>query len=200
MARLVGVLGGTFDPPHIGHLILAEEGMYALELEKVLWVVTAVPPHKPDSPITPVADRVRMVLSAIEGNLGFELSDADLGRPGPHYAVDSIRRLRERNPEVEFAYLMGSDSLLDLPTWYQPSRLLEACKVLGVMLRPGEDCDLGGLELELPGIAEKVHFLDAPQVGISSRNIRRRVREGRTYRYLVPGGVAEIMKELRLYS
>lgn len=200
MARLVGVLGGTFDPPHIGHLILAEEGMYALELEKVLWVVTAVPPHKPDSPITPVADRVRMVLSAIEGNLGFELSDADLGRPGPHYAVDSIRRLRERNPEVEFAYLMGSDSLLDLPTWYQPSRLLEACKVLGVMLRPGEDCDLGGLELELPGIAEKVHFLDAPQVGISSRNIRRRVREGRTYRYLVPEGVAEIMKELRLYS
>ncbi len=199
MAGLTGVFGGTFDPPHVGHLVLASEAMAALGLERVLWVLTAQPPHKPDEPISPASIREEMVRTAIAGVPGFELSRADLDRPGPHYAVDTIRWLNQRHPGTRWAYLMGADSLRDLPTWHTPEALLQAVDVLGVMRRPEVDLDLEALEARVPGLKRRVRFFDAPLIAISASDIRRRVREGRPYRCLVPPSVAEIIDQHHLY-
>lgn len=199
MAGLIGVLGGTFDPPHLGHLVLADEARATLGLERVLWVVTAQPPHKPDEPVSPASVRVEMVSAAIVGDPGFELSRADIDRPGPHYAVDTLRWLAERDREAKWAYLVGSDSLRDLPTWHTPEQFLEACTILGVMRRPEAEADLKALEDVLPGLSARVRFIDAPLIGISGRDIRRRVRGGEPHRYLVPPEVGEIIKRKSLY-
>jgi nicotinate-nucleotide adenylyltransferase len=196
---LIGVFGGTFDPPHLGHLILADEGRWVLGLEKVLWVVTADPPHKPEWPVSPIEARVAMVEAAISGDPYFELSRADIDRPGPHYAVGTLEWLAERRPGESFAYLMGADSLRDLPSWHQPDRLIQACHVLGIMRRPEVDLDMEALVARLPGLAGKLHFIDAPVVGFSGREIRRRVRQGITFRHLVPGEVERVIREGGLY-
>lgn len=197
---MIGVFGGTFDPPHIGHLILADEARAALRLERVLWVVTGVPPHKPDPPRAPLERRLEMVAAAIAEEDGFEISRADIDRPPPHFALGTLAWLRERWPGSPFAYLMGSDSLADLPRWHRPAEFLEACAALGVMVRPGRAWDLEALEQALPGIRAKCRFFEAPQVGISARDIRRRVAEGAPYRYLVPRAVGEVIRERGLYT
>jgi nicotinate-nucleotide adenylyltransferase len=199
MARLVGVLGGTFDPPHLGHLVLADIGRWALDLEKVFWVVTAQPPHKPDVPISSIDDRISMVEIVISDNPAFELSYADIDRSGPHYAIDTLRWLTDRLPGVDFAYLMGADSLIDLPTWHDPMGFLETCGVLGVMRRPGVEVDMLELESELPGVTGKVTFFDAPLIGVSGKDIRRRVRNHEPFRYLLPQGIVEYIAEKGLY-
>ncbi|MGD2253423.1 MAG: nicotinate-nucleotide adenylyltransferase [Anaerolineales bacterium] len=201
MARLIGVFGGTFDPPHVGHLILADTGRIALgeRLDKVLWVVAADPPHKPEDPITGIDLRLAMVAAAIEHNPFFELSRADVDRVGPHYTVDTIAWLQQRNPEDRFILLLGSDSLRDLLAWHQPRKLVESCEALGVMRRPDAEVLLEDLKPEIPGIVDKVRFFDAPLVDISGREIRRRVREGLPYRYLVHPAVADIIAEQGLY-
>ena len=197
---MIGVFGGTFDPPHVGHLILADEARAALGLERVLWVVTGVPPHKPRPPQAPLEGRLEMVAAAIAGEDGFEISRADVDRPPPHYALGTLTWLRERWPGRDFAYLMGSDSLADLPRWHRPAEFLAACAALGVMVRPGGAWDLEALEKELPGIRAKCRFFEAPQVGISARDIRRRVAEGAPYSYLVPRAVGEVLRVLGLYG
>ncbi len=197
---MIGVFGGTFDPPHIGHLILADEARAALDLERVLWVVTGVPPHKPRPPQAPLEDRLEMVTAVIAGEDGFEISRADVDRPPPHYALGTLTWLQERWTGHSFAYLMGSDSLADLPRWHRPAEFLAACAALGVMVRPGSAWDLRALERELPGLEAKCRFFEAPQVGISARDIRRRVAEGAPYRYLVPRAVTEVIREKGLYS
>jgi nicotinate-nucleotide adenylyltransferase len=199
MAGLIGVLGGTFDPPHIGHLVLADTGRWALKLERVLWVVTAQPPHKPDTPISSVEDRIAMVEMAIMDNLAFELSHADIERPGPHYAIDTLRWLANHDQGVQFAYLMGADSLNDLPTWSDPLGFLDICSVLGVMRRPGIEVDMQELESELPGVIGKVTFFNAPLIGCSGQDIRRRVRNREPFQYLVPPGIADFIEEKGLY-
>jgi nicotinate-nucleotide adenylyltransferase len=200
MARLTGVFGGTFDPPHRGHLTLAEKAQPALDLDRVLWVVTAQPPHKPGEPITPVEHRVAMVEAAIRGHPGFELSWADIERPAPHYAVDTLRWLSDRDPAARWAYLVGEDSLHDLPTWHMPDRLLEACTILGVMRRPGVQVHWEALEAALPGLRGKVRFFEAPLVPISASEIRQLVRDGCPYRDFVPPAVADIIEGLHLYK
>src|SRR5512143_3713267 len=117
MTAGIGVFGGTFDPPHTGHLILAAEAQAQLDLERILWVLTPTPPHKPGQRITSTALRLEMLQAAIDGNPDFELSRVDLDRPPPHYAVDSVHLLRAAYPQAWLAYLMGGDSLDDLPTW-----------------------------------------------------------------------------------
>jgi nicotinate-nucleotide adenylyltransferase len=193
MAGLIGVFGGTFDPPHFGHLILAEEARQALHLERVLWVVTARPPHKPQQPVTPVEDRLAM------DNPAFEVSLADVERPVPHYAVGTLRWLQARHPLAGLVYLMGSDSLRDLPNWHEPQEFIEACTAIAVMRRPGADVDLIRLERLLPGLRLRVRYFDAPLLSLSAKEVRRRVREGRSYRYLVPPAVAELIVERGLY-
>ena len=200
MAGLIGVFGGTFDPPHLGHMILADEAAAALDLQKVLWVVTGVPPHKPESPRASVEDRLAMVSAALSGAPGFEISRADIDRPPPHYAVGTLAWLSQRQPTARWAYLMGSDSLADLPRWNRARDFLAAISVLGVMMRPGQSLDLSGLEGPLPGLKDKCRVFEAPLVGISARDIRRRIAEGSPFRYLVPPGVPEVIQRRRLYE
>ena len=200
MGDLIGVLGGTFDPPHLAHLILADEARYALKLHKVLWVVTAHPPHKHDSPISTVDHRVAMVNLLTEPDPAFEISMADLDRSPPHYAHGTMEWLRKNYPGERFAYLMGEDSLRDLPTWNSPQRFVESCDKIGVMDRLEADYDLAQLEEGLPGLRDKLAFLGIPPVMISAAEIRSRVREGRPFRYLLPTAIADYVSEHGLYT
>jgi nicotinate-nucleotide adenylyltransferase len=199
MAGLIGVLGGTFDPPHMGHLVLADEGRAALELDKVFWVLTPAPPHKPDQIITSLEFRLLMVEETIKGNPNFQLSRADIDRPPPHYSVGTMEWLIDHYPEDRFIYLMGSDSFRNLPSWHEPDLFTSLCAGLGVMRREGVEPDLKEVESEIPGIIAKTQTFDAPLIGISGKEIRERVKTGAPYRYLIPHGVAEIIEEYGLY-
>jgi nicotinate-nucleotide adenylyltransferase len=195
----VGLFGGTFDPPHLGHLILASEAHSQLELTRLLWTVTPDPPHKQDQTITPLEHRLAMVKLAIQDEPSFALSDIELTRPGPHYTVDTIKLLAEQNPGAEIVPIIGGDSLNDLPTWHQPKEIIYVAHWVGVMRRPGEETDLQTLEHELPGITSKVHYVDAPLLEIASREIRNRVATGKPFRYYLPQSVYEYIEQHHLY-
>jgi len=195
----IGVLGGTFDPVHLGHLILAEEANFQLKLNRVLWVLTPNPPHKSGKTILDIDERMRLLELAIADNSMFALSYVDIRRSPPHYAMDTMRMLHEEFPGDELIYLIGSDSLRDLPGWYQPSALLDVCDGLGVMLRPGVDVDAEQLEQRIPGIHRKLITLSAPGVDISSSDIRSRIGSHQPYRYFLPNRVYETIHESGLY-
>jgi nicotinate-nucleotide adenylyltransferase len=199
MAGLIGVFGGTFDPPHLGHTILAHESVHDFDLDKVLWVLTKTPPHKPDHPITPLGIREEMLRAAIQEFPRFEFSHVDIDRPGPHYADGTLRCLRESNPEARYAYLMGEDSLRDLPTWHAPLKFIALCDMVVVMHRADIGVDLDALEKVLPGIRGKVRFSKAPKVDIAASDIRKRVRDDLPYEHLVHHDVAEIIRKNQLY-
>ncbi len=196
----IGLFGGTFDPPHLGHLILASEAQDQLELTRLLWTLTPEPPHKQDQPITSIEHRLAMVNLAIEDNPSFELSHVELDRPGPHYTLDTVRIVAEQNPNAEIVPIIGGDSLSDLPTWHRPKELLYACHWVGVMRRPGESANLEALERKLPGISSKVHYVDAPLLEIASREIRSRIAEGRTFRYYLADPVYHYISQHHLYE
>ena len=194
-----GVFGGTFDPPHLAHLILAAEAQSQLGLSKVLWVLTPNPPHKQREMISPTKDRLRMLQAALADNPTFEVSRVDIDRPPPHYAVDTLHRLADQEAQAELVYLMGGDSLRDLPDWHRPQAFVNACDGIAVLLRPGPAPDLASLEAELPGLERKVEFIHAPMMEISSSLIRQRVRDGRPVRYFLPPPVFELIEAERLY-
>ncbi len=200
MARMIGILGGTFDPPHLGHLILAEFGRAAFSLDEVLWVLTPVSPLKRDEEITLLEHRLAMVEVVVADHPSFSLSRADIDRPPPYFAHGTMEALRKTNPQAKLIYLMGSDSLNDLPKWDQPLRFVELCDALGLMIRPGAEFEAAQLEKYIPGIQEKVRCFEAPFVGISGRDIRQRVCDGRTIRYLVTDRVLRYISEQDLYS
>lgn len=195
----IGIFGGTFDPPHLGHLILAMEACDQLNLDKLLWMVTPDPPHKQNLTITPVEIRMDLIEAAIQEDPKFEVSKVEMERPAPQYAVDTIRALKTLYPSASLIYLMGGDSLHDLPEWHHPQRLVEISDGLGVMRRPGDLVDLTVLEEQLPGITKKVSFVDAPLLEISSRQIRQRICNHRPFRYYLPRKVYEMILELELY-
>lgn len=195
----LGIFGGTFDPPHIGHLVLAAEARHQLGLGRVLWVLTPNPPHKRKQPVTPSPYREALLRVALDSRNEFEFSRVDLDRPFPHYAVDTVRILKEKNPGDKLIYLMGGDLLRDLPTWHTPHEFLQECDGIGVMHRPGDHIRLSGLEMELPGITDKVRFVEAPLLQISSTDIRQRVAESRPYRDFLPAGVFDLIEQYRLY-
>lgn len=195
----IGIFGGTFDPPHIGHLILAAEALEQLRLSRLLWVLTPNPPHKQDQTISPLLARLELVKAAIQENPEFELSRIDIDRPGPHYAVDTVHLLAGQFPGAEFIYLIGGDSLRDLPTWRDPQGLIAAISILGVMRRPDARINLNRLEREIPGLSAKITYIDAPRIEISSRMVRERAAEGRDYRYYVPQRVYQLIEEMHLY-
>jgi len=196
----VGLFGGTFDPPHVGHLILASEARSQLELDLIFWTVTPNPPHKRDQSITPLEHRLAMVKLAIEDDPMFQLSDIELNRPGPHYTIDTIKLLAAQNPGAEIVPIIGGDSLHDLPTWHRPKELLYVAHWVGVMRRPGEEPDLQELERELPGITSKVHYVDAPLLEIASSEIRDRAAAGKPFRYYLPESVYEYIEQHHLYQ
>jgi len=197
--RRLGVFGGTFDPPHIGHLILAAEALDQLGLSKVLWVLTQAPPHKRNRPITPLEQRLEMVMACLGDDPSFEISRVDIDRPAPHYAVDTLQILQNAYPDWGLVYLMGGDSLNNLPTWYQPQAFVHRCQAIGVMKRPGTHIEMSELEESLPGISAKVNIIQAPLLDIAASQIRRRVREGRAYRYFLPLAVYELIEGWGLY-
>lgn len=196
----IGIFGGTFDPPHIGHLILAEEAQTQLELDHVLWVLTPFPPHKKMQKICPLNDRMTMLLLAIAGNKKFSLSRVDIDRQPPHYAVDTVAQLREKSPKAEFYYLMGADSLNDLPTWHEPVQFVTLCHGIGIMMRHGESPVTTNLEAEITGLTEKLHFLQTPRIEISGTDIRRRVGNGMQFRYFVPEKIYHYILNHKLYQ
>jgi nicotinate-nucleotide adenylyltransferase len=196
----LGIFGGTFDPPHVGHLILAEIALAALELDRLLWVLTPDPPHKQGRLISPLVQRLELLHAALAGDDRFELSRIDIDRPPPHYALDTVRLLRENYPDAQLIYLMGGDSLRDLPTWHQPQKFVLACDEIGVMRRPGAVFDLTSLAKQLPGLSQRVRFVEAPLIEIAASDIRRRVAAGLPYRYFLPEKVYQLIKSNGLYA
>lgn len=196
----LGVYGGTFDPPHLGHLILAETAADSLNLAQVLFVPAADPPHKRMGEIRAPADhRVCMVEQAIAANPRFALSRVDIDRPGPHYTVDMLRLLRAENPTAELVLLIGADSLRDLPRWSRPLDLISLA-MLGVMRRPGVDPDLSELERHVPGISWRVQWVDAPLIDIASTDLARRIGLGYSVRYQLPEAVEHYINTHGLYG
>lgn len=199
MTERIGLFGGTFDPPHLGHLILASEACAQLNLSRLLWVLTPTPPHKLGQVVTSPEHRLEMLERAISDNPAFELSRLELERPGPHYTVDTVRIVQERHPAADIILVIGGDSLRDLPAWRFAADLVAACREIGVMRRPGDSADLAALESLLPGLRAKLRFVDAPLLEIASSAIRRRVAEGISVRYYLPPAVYEYIQKEHLY-
>lgn len=194
-----GVLGGTFDPIHYGHMVIAQEALACLRLDKVLFVPAHESPHKTQESHTAAEHRLRMVQLAIASNPCFEVSEVDLARPAPSYTIDTLALLqRELGPEAELFFLMGMDSLAGLLTWYRPDLLIARAR-LAVAVRPGYCVDLQAFEEALPGFTARVDLLQPPELAISSRDLRRRVSEGLPIKYQLPDSVEEYIREQGLY-
>ena len=195
----VGYFGGTFDPPHLGHIILAAEAKYFLGLDEFKWIVTPEPPHKKDRIITPVKYRLDM-LKLVAAEMGiFEISEVDIQRDPPHYAVDTVEIIKEKNPSVELVYIIGEDSLKDLPNWHEPDRFISAIDQLAVAPRPGIKTDLDQLDREIPGLSEKTVIIPEIMVEISSSIVRERVREGAPFEHFLIDPVIDYINKNKLY-
>lgn len=199
--RRLGLLGGTFDPPHYGHLVAAQEAAWQLHLDGVLFLPARQNPLKRSQPSSSADDRCRMVSLAIGDNALFALSTMDIDRPGPSYTVELLRQLRqELGPEPELFFLIGADVLRDLPAWHQPGELLELVTALGVLSRPGwPPPDGSPVEQRLGAPSGRIVGLRMPGVAISSSDLRRRVRVGQPIRYLTPPAVEAYVAEQALY-
>ena len=195
----IGIFGGTFDPPHVGHLILASEAAQQFNLSRLLWVLAPDPPHKQNQSITPLPHRLEMLKRMIADNPKFEISYLEIDRPGPHYTIDTIRLLTKQEPDADIILLIGGDSLRDLPTWRLNAELVAAVSKIGVMRRPGDSFDMPALESQIPGLTEKVNFIDALLQNLSSRELRRRILEGEVYRYYVLPSVYDYIEANHLY-
>lgn len=194
----IGAFGGTFDPIHIGHLIVATELRYVLQLDRVLFLPAGDPPHKADQRITPGQHRLAMLRLAIADEPAFEVSSLDLNGERPSYTVDLLARLRAATEPASLVFLMGEDSLRDLPTWHQPERIVTLAEI-GVARRPGVNVDMEALVAAVPEAARRVHLVPIPEMGISSRDIRRRVAAGEPIAYQVPQPVAAYIARENLY-
>ena len=197
----LGILGGTFDPTHYGHLMAAEAARCSLRLDLVLFTPAASPPHKQNRDISPVEHRLAMLTMAIGDNPAFRVSHVDIDRPEPQYSIDTVRLLRhEWGTDAEDTFfLIGADSLADLLSWHQPE-VLVANSRLAVVPRPGHEPDMGFLELRLPGLSARLEWVEMPAVGISSTDLRLRARTGLSVRYQTPDCVARYMLDHQLYS
>jgi nicotinate-nucleotide adenylyltransferase len=193
----IGLLGGTFNPPHIGHLVAATQAIGALDLDRVLLVPVHEPPHKAVEADPGVAHRVEMCRRAAAGDDRLAVSLVDAEVPGPSYTVDTLSRLHDRCPGDQLTFIVGGDMALSLPTWREPAAILELAE-LGVAEREGvRRADI----LERVGDlgSDRIRFFDMPRLDVSSSQIRRLVAAGRPIRYLVPDGVAAYIAEAGLY-
>jgi nicotinate-nucleotide adenylyltransferase len=202
--RRVGVIGGTFDPVHYGHLVIAEEVYAALDLAEMVFVPAGHPPHKPDSLVATGLHRLAMLELAIANNPHFSISRVDLDRPGPSYTVETLRLLRQQwGQQTAIYFLIGWDSLEDLLTWHDPAGVLEQLSYLVAVRRPGynEESEYrDSLEARLPGIKQRLLVVSAPQLEISSTDLRTRIAEGRPIKYQLPESVEQYIEQYRLYQ
>ena len=198
--RRIGIFGGTFDPVHIGHLILAEEAWFQLGLDRVYLVPAGDPPHKQGQRLSPVEQRLHMAELATADSDYIRVSRIDADRPPPHYTSHMVRLIRQRaGNALDLYFLMGLDSLRDLHTWHEAAWLVENCKLVALS-RHDVILDWPRLERELPGIRERVIILDMPELEIASHTIRDRVRCRQPIRYQVPRAVEQYIREERLYG
>lgn len=198
--RRIGIFGGTFDPIHIGHLILAEEAWFQLNLDRVYLVPAGDPPHKREQKLAPVDDRLQMALLATTDSDYIRVSRIDADRSGPHYTADMVRLVRQRvDADVEVYFLMGMDSLRDLPNWHEARWLVDNCHLVALS-RHDVVIDWAALNRALPGIQERVIILDMPELEIASHTIRARCQLGQPIRYQVPRLVEAYIREHRLYG
>ena len=195
-----GVLGGTFDPVHVGHLIIAEEARIRLGLSQVVFVPAGQPWLKQDSDISSGEHRLEMIRLAIAPNAFFRASTVDLERPGPSYTVDTLADLkRELGQEGNLYFILGLDALAGLPTWKEPQKIVELCYLVAAKRAEAMDVDMDSLERSIPGISSRVIILDNPLIDISSSDIRHRVAEGKSIHEMVPEAVERHIREKRLY-
>jgi nicotinate-nucleotide adenylyltransferase len=203
MAERVGIFGGSFNPVHTGHLVLAQDALERFGLHKVLWVPAAQPPHKPSQALAPAAERLEMLRLALQGDSRFEVSEDEVNRGGVSFTVDTVQRLQERRPEVQWTLIIGGDSLRELHTWKDIGRLLTLCQIVTVA-RPGfaaEKMDPALLRLPEPWPRKLLSdVITGHLVEIASSELRQRIQRGQSIRYLVPEAVERYIRERRLYS
>lgn len=201
--RRIGVLGGTFDPIHYGHLVIAEEVYARLNLAEMVFVPAGQPPHKPDKVVTEAEHRLAMLELAIASNPHFTISKVDLERPGPSYTVDTLRLLRKQwGEQTAIYFVIGWDSMEELLTWHDPAGVLEALTYLVAVRRPGYNESRGfldWLESRLPGTRQRLLQVEAPQFDISASDLRLRVAEGRPIKYQIPESVEQYILQYGLY-
>jgi len=195
----LAVFGGTFDPPHIAHVIHAQAAAEQLGVERVLFIPAADPPHKRGETRTSADHRVAMTELAIADNAAFALSRLDVDRPGPHYSVDMLRLVHEKFAPTELFFLIGADSLIDLPRWYQPQALITLCQ-LAVIPRLNIAPNMNVLQQSIPALETRVTFIQSPPIDISSTDIVTRVRAGKAIRYLVADAVLTYIQAHQLYE
>jgi nicotinate-nucleotide adenylyltransferase len=188
----LGVLGGTFDPPHVGHLIVASDVCTALGLDRLLFIPAAAPPHKRGRVHASPELRLEMVRVATAGDPRFEVDDLELRREGESYSVDTLRQLREREPDAEIFFVIGVDQLREFASWREPE-VVARLATLVVVSRAGEEAADGG------GVAFRVRPVQVTRIDLSATEIRRRIRDGEPIRYLVPDAVREIIEREGLY-
>ncbi|HEX9712639.1 MAG TPA: nicotinate-nucleotide adenylyltransferase [Actinomycetota bacterium] len=197
-ARRLGVMGGTFNPIHTGHMVAADEARQAFELDEVVFVPAGHPWQKADVDVAPAEDRYLMTVIATSPHPAFTVSRIELDREGQTYTIDTLRALREQRPDPELFFITGADAVLQILSWKDPAAILREARFIAAT-RPGYD--LERLEKELPeGLEDRVAVMEIPALAISSTDVRRRVQEGRPIRYLVPEGVAAYIEKRRLYK
>ncbi|MFC1928414.1 nicotinate-nucleotide adenylyltransferase [Chloroflexota bacterium] len=196
----IGVMGGTFDPIHNGHILVAEETRTRLNLVEVIFVPAGQPWLKEDSPISSAEHRLQMVSLAIAGFPYFKLTTVEIDRAGPSYTIDTIAQLQAQvGAEDELFFILGWDSLAQFPQWRDASRLIKMCHLVAVP-RPGYPLpSLNSLEASIPGLSQRLVILDKPEVDISATEIRNRVTQGLSIHHLVPEPVDEYIRQNRLY-
>jgi len=196
--RRIGVLGGTFDPPHLGHLIIATELRHALSLDQVLFVPAGQPPHKDEESVSDEVHRIAMVELAIANDPYFSLSTVDRDRVGPSYTADLLEILHRSLDPVSLVFLMGDDSLRDIPNWHEPNRIVHLAE-LGVAARPAVPFDLGEIYAAVPAARDRIIQVATPEIAISSRDLRQRVASGTPITYQVPLAVERYIIDQGLY-
>ncbi len=199
MSQRVAILGGTFDPIHLGHLAIAADVQHAIQADRVLFVPAAQQPFKVGVPVTPATDRLQMARAAVADNPAFEVSTIEIDRGGVSYTTDTVAQLRELLPATELFLIVGADAATDLPRWHQAERLIRLCRVV-IVARPGYQVDMNRFYAELPAARERLLLVPGPAFNISASEIRQRIREGRPVRYHLPSAVYTYLRQRRLYE
>ncbi len=195
-----GIMGGTFDPPHIGHLMLAEEAKKCLALDEVIFIPAGEPWAKASLPVSPAAERLEMVRLAISGKPDFEISDIEIKRLGPSYTWETLEELHNKYPSDELYFILGWDNLTALPSWHKPRRIISAAHLAAAHRIGFAQPDLEALEKLIPGIGQRTVIMTGPEIDISASTIRQRVKKGLPIDHLVPPPVAEYIVVKGLYK